>query len=84
MFDCYITFRSITHAQRGSRVLENARIAHQLLRTPKAMAAQGCGYSLQLDFEMVQPAVEMLHKSAVPFQRVYCSGENGQYQEYLL
>ena len=48
MYDCYLTFRSITHAQKGSNLLTEAGIRHRMLRTPKTLSAQGCGYALML------------------------------------
>ena len=32
---CYITFRSVTYAQRGERVLSGSGIGSTLQRTPK-------------------------------------------------
>ena len=42
----YITFRSVTFAQRGEKVLKKEGIRCTLLRTPRWMEEQGCGYAL--------------------------------------
>ena len=60
---CYITFRSVTYAQRGEQVLRSAGIGSNLQRTPKWMQEQGCGYCLRLRLDQVQRAVEQLRQS---------------------
>ncbi len=45
----YITFRSITYAQRAQNLLDRRGIRSYLYRTPKAMAKGGCGYSLRVN-----------------------------------
>ena len=45
---CYITFRSVTPAQKGEGVLRRAGVDCTMQRTPRWMEEQGCGYSLRL------------------------------------
>ena len=56
----FITFRSVTPAQRGQRVLQQAGIETVLLRTPKWMEERGCGYCLRLRQEDTKRAVDLL------------------------
>ncbi len=77
----YITFRSVTPAQRGEQILNNAGIRVKLLRTPKWMEAQGCGYSLRLWAEQVHPAVKILRERGIPFRRVYVQLPEGNLEE---
>jgi hypothetical protein len=76
-----ITFRSVTPAQRGERILQQAGIGCQLQRTPKKMEEKGCGYCLQLPCHLVQTAVEQLRNREVPFRKVYLNRENGIQEE---
>ena len=71
MDECYITFRSVTYAQKGERVLERSSIRCRLQRTPKWMEQQGCGYCIRLAESAVYRAVELLRRSQVPLRRVY-------------
>ena len=48
MKEYFVTFRSITFAQRGQQVMQDAGISAQLQRTPRWMEEKGCGYSLRL------------------------------------
>lgn len=78
---CYITFRSVTYAQRGERVLQGAGIGCTLQRTPKWMEQQGCGYCLRLRMGVVHRAVELLRQKQVPLRRVYVSQGDGKMKE---
>lgn len=78
---CYITFRSVTYAQRGERALQNEGIRCTLLRTPKWMEVQGCGYSLRLRTQDVKPGLEALQRSGVPMRKVYIQTSEGTLEE---
>ena len=77
----YITFRSVTYAQRGEAVLQKAGIRCTLLRTPKWMEEQGCGYCLRLWTRDAGPAVERLHANRVPMRKLYVQRGDGQLEE---
>ena len=79
----YITFRSVTYAQRGEKVLNMANIRCTLLRTPKWMEEQGCGYSLRIPWHSVQVAVDLLRSKEVPFRKIYLWNE-GRMEELNL
>ena len=53
-----ITFRSVTFAQRGERLLNRNNHRCILQRTPKWMEQQGCGYSLRIKTEDIIPAAK--------------------------
>ena len=74
----YITFRSVTFAQRGERTLNKAGIRCTLLRTPRWMEEQGCGYCLRIWTEDVSRSVELLRKNRVNMRRVYVQKGDGQ------
>ena len=84
MKTCFITFRSVTFAQRGERVLQKAGIDCVLQRTPKWMEAQGCGYCLRLGMQDAKTGVDLLRRQQVPMKRVYLQLEDGQMQEVQL
>ena len=72
----YITFRSVTFAQRGERVLQSAKIRCTLQRTPRWMEEQGCGYCLRLHTKELAAAAELLVREGIPFRKLYV--QNGQ------
>ena len=80
----YITFRSVTFAQQGEGLLQKKGIRCTLLRTPKWMEQQGCGYSLRLRCRDVTAAVELLRQHQVAFRKVYTQRERGRMEEMYL
>lgn len=80
----FVTFRSITFAQRGQSLLALNNIDAALLRTPKWMQERGCGYCLKMKQEQAWPAVQILQENKVNFNKVYVQRENGEPQEVKL
>ncbi|MBQ8835125.1 MAG: DUF3343 domain-containing protein [Oscillospiraceae bacterium] len=77
----YITFRSVTFAQRGEKVLQKSGIRCTLQRTPRWMEEQGCGYCLKLWTKDVTPAVDVLRQNGVGMRKVYSQRQDGQLEE---
>ena len=75
----YITFRSVTLAQRGERVLRKRGVSCQLQRTPRWMEEQGCGYCLRV--RELQEAEQLLESARVPFRRIYRQLKDGTVEE---
>ena len=71
MNDYYFTCRSVTTAQIGSAALHDAGLPHVLLRTPKAMAWQGCGYSLRVTAARAAGTAQCLREAGAAYQRIY-------------
>ena len=84
MRSCYITFRSVTVAQRGEAVLRSGGIYCALQRTPRWMEERGCGYCLRLRQQDWPNAVMLLQQQQVPFRKVYLLGEGGDWEEMVL
>ena len=80
----YLTFRSVTHGQRGEKLLREAGVRCNLLRTPRWMEAKGCGYSLRVRTMDIGSIVELLRKNGVPMQKVYIQNEEGTLEEMRL
>ena len=80
----YITFRSVTFAQRGERVLREGKIRCTLQRTPRWMEEQGCGYSLRVWTQDIHLPVALLEEKGVPKRRVYLQKDDGQLEEAQL
>ena len=76
-----ITFRSITFAQRGERMLQNGGVGCSLQRTPKWMEERGCGYCLRLSRHQLPEAVRLLRTGKIPFRKIYSLEEGGEARE---
>ena len=77
----YITFRSVTFAQRGEQVLKESGIRCGILRTPKWMEAQGCGYSLRVWTEDIHGILELLREKQVRLRKIYVQKQDGALEE---
>ena len=80
----YITFRSVTYAQRGERVLRQGGIGCAMQRTPKWMEQRGCGYCLQVSPQRGAAAVEHLRRGSIPFRGIYAMLPDGNAEEVVL
>lgn len=80
----FITFRSVTFAQRGESVLRRAGIDCTLQRTPRWMEERGCGYCLRVHDRDALKAVEQLRGKQVDFRKVYLQMGNGTVEELTL
>lgn len=80
----YITFRSVTFAQRGEKLLSRQNLRVSLMRTPRWMEEQGCGYALKLWTNDIGTAVQMLREARIQLRRVYAQQEDGQMEEVQL
>ena len=80
----YVTFRSVTHGQRGEKLLRENGIRCNLLRTPRWMEAKGCGYSLRIRTEDILGITRLLQQNTVPMQKIYIQNENGNLEELRL
>lgn len=81
---CLITFRSITYAQQGERVLHKAGIDCILIRTPKHLQERGCGYCLKIRAGLAPDAVENLQRGKINYGKCYILQKNGQAEEQEL
>ena len=77
----YITFRSVTFAQRGEEILRRGGISSVLQRTPRWMEEQGCGYCLRLRTDDVQTGAALLRGSRIPFRKIYLQQPEGNVEE---
>lgn len=80
----YLTFRSVTYAQRAEKLLTRMEIRCSLQRTPRWMEAQGCGYALRVWTRDISEAVFLLRQENIHARRVYVQGSDGQLEEMVL
>jgi len=79
-----ITFRSVTFAQKGERLLKNMGIDCSMQRTPKELSKRGCGYCLRLQAKDAMAAVELLQEHSVSYGKIYALTEGGRPEERVL
>lgn len=77
----YITFRSVTFAQRAEKLLSAREIRCSLQRTPRWMEVQGCGYALRIWTREPELAVQLLKNNNIPMRRLYIQNVGGELEE---
>ena len=77
----YITFRSVTFAQRGEKLLARNNIRVSLMRTPRWMEEQGCGYALKIRSRDIAYPLGLLREQKIQLRRVYLQREDGSMEE---
>ena len=82
--DWLVTFRSVTYAQRGERLLNRLGLDCLLRRTPRELSQRGCGYCLAIRGRDAMAAVEVLREQEVPFGKVYARTVGGAMEERSL
>lgn len=78
---CYITFRSVTPAQRAEGILRRTGVDCTIQRTPRWMEEQGCGYAQKLWTQDILPAVKLLRENKIQLRKVYVQQESGDMEE---
>lgn len=61
----YFTFRSVTAAQKGQRMLSAVGIPSTMLRTPSTLSVYGCGHCLRVSSRWAGQAAKALQGSGV-------------------
>lgn len=77
----YITFRSVTFAQRAEKLLAQMGIRCNVMRTPRWMEEQGCGYALKIWTKDVVAAAQALQENRLPQRRIYLQHTDGHLEE---
>ena len=79
--DSYVIMcRSVTHAQRGLRLLENMGVRAYMLKVPQSLTAEGCGYGLKLRVKDPMIYVKEMKSAGLRTGRVFRL-DGGEYVE---
>ena len=79
-YECYLTFRSVTAAQRGAYALERFGYVCPMVRSPREIAGNGCGYSLLLPRADARAAAGELDRLGLPHTGLYCARGAGGWE----
>ena len=79
----WISFRSLTHAQRAARILERNTITAIVSRLPQGVSPKGCGYAVIIR-RRVYDAVRLLEEAQIPRGMVFEKTERGDFREVRL
>ena len=79
-----ITFRALTHAQRGAKLLNARGCAASVVRPPQALLSNQCGYAVRLRESCADAAVKLLREAGMLEGRIFRNtGESGEEYEEM-
>lgn len=83
--DSYLILcRSLTYAQRTSRVLERIGIKGYISRLPSIIAGEGCGYCVKISGRNLNAAVKLLREEGMAPKQVFAENGDGGFSEVAL
>ena len=77
----FLTFRSITQAQRAERAFGRAGMSCILRRTPRWMEERGCGYGAEVRLPSLSQGLRLLNEEGIPFRKYYAINRDGRVEE---
>ena len=77
----FLTFRSITQAQRAERAFVKAGMAVILRRTPRWMEERGCGYGVEVKCPELGQGLQVLRREKISFRKSYLLHADGVVEE---
>ena len=76
-----IICRSLTYAQRTAHVLERAGISGFVMRAPKLISKEGCGYCVRVPERKLPDALVVLRREGMAPKQVFLQSADGGYSE---
>lgn len=77
------TCRSLTYAQRSSRLLEHSGIFNTIIKSPADISDRGCGYSVSVSYKSGKNAADILKKNNL-LRKIYLQTSEDGYREATL
>ena len=84
MLSYLILFPSLTRAQQAAAVLSRARVNSRLVRAPRGISSQGCGYAVILGQGELHRGLNILAQAGLAPGRVHVTAGDGNYEEVEL
>lgn len=73
--------RSLTYAQRASRLLERSGITAIITKVPRAAMDSGCNYSIKVSEKRLAAALRILNDGGLGPSRVFMISQDGSVSE---
>jgi len=81
MKNYFITFRSITYAQRAEKTFLRNGISCHIRRTPRWMEERGCGYGAEVRLPSLSQGLRLLNEEGIPVRKYYAINRDGRVEE---
>ena len=84
MLHYIIMSRSLTYAQRASKLLERSGITATVKRAPQSLSGNGCGYCVGVSYKHGRKAVEVLDEAGLSHGKTYMEEAYGTLREAVI
>ena len=84
MVSYLILCRSLTYAQRTAHVLERSGIHGLVMRTPRSISSEGCGYCVKISERWLASALSALNKEGLGPKQVYVERQDHTFDEVTI
>ena len=79
MVSYLILCRSLTYAQRTVQVLERSGISGHVMRTPRNISGEGCGYCVKISERALSKALVLLRSEGLGPKQVYIQNSDNTF-----
>ena len=76
-----IMCRSLTYAQRASRILEKHGISAAVVKAPQGTSREGCSYGVRVRYDRIGTSTDILRQAGLDIGRVFAIDEDGSARE---
>lgn len=73
--------RSLTYAQRASRLLERAGIYSSLTKAPQGATVKGCSYGIKVQERYIDYALQVMRENPIQTGKVFRLEPSGDFFE---
>ena len=84
MVSYLILCRSLTYAQRTASILQQVGIHGSVMRLPRSISTEGCGYCVKIPERWLTKAMAALKQGGMTPKQVYLEREDQTYSEVTL
>lgn len=84
MLQYLLICKSLTYAQRASRMLERRGITATVTKAPNLTGVNGCGYCIKLSEKNLTKAIKALNESKLGPTKIFVLQGNGTANEVFL
>ncbi len=81
MLQYLLMCKSLTYAQRASRLLERSGITAIVTKIPKSAAGSGCNYCIKVSEKRLSSALSILNAAELGPSRVFVQARDGSVSE---
>lgn len=81
VISCMIACRSVTYAQKYTKLLRKHGFTASMRRLPTHITEAGCGHAVSVRNEHLREAIRLLREYGAEPPRVFCENADGMFEE---